>query len=87
MARDSKRDRGMPIREYKGRIGSKMLMSSRRDEGGATGWNGAIPSDEMQPVQGSVPLHFFLGSSTRGETLGFAGLTGGDPDAETIEAD
>jgi hypothetical protein len=41
----------------------------------------------MQPVQGAVSLHFFLCSSTRGETLGFAGLTGGDPDAETVEAD
>ena len=43
--------------------------------------------DDMQPAQGSVSTHFFLGSSTRGETLGFAGLTGGDPDAETVEAD
>ena len=39
--------------------------------------------DDMQPVQGSVSTHFFLGSSTRGESLGFAGLTAGDLDALT----
>ena len=64
-----------------------MLMSSRPDGGGQPVEMAPFHIDDMQPVQGSVSTHFFLGSSTRGESLGFAGLTGGDLDAETVEAD
>ena len=57
VARDSRRDRGMPIHEYKGGIESRTFTLPRRAEGGGIGriapsfWKDAASSHAIHPVQ------------------------------------